>query len=55
MNYSHLRVFGYKIFVHIPKEQWVKLDVRVVECIFLGHDDVQFDYRFWDPKNQRLI
>lgn len=45
MNYSHLRVFGCKVFVHVPKEQRVKLDVRVVECIFLGYGDEQFGYR----------
>lgn len=45
VNYSCLRVFGRKAFVHVPKEQWVKLDTRAIECIFLGYDDEQFSNR----------
>ena len=26
VSYSHLKVFGYKAFVHVPKEQRSKLD-----------------------------
>lgn len=37
VNYSHLRVFSCKAFVHVHKEQWVKLVAKAVECIFLGH------------------
>lgn len=33
MNY-HLRVFGCKTFVHVPKKQRVKLNAMAVECIF---------------------
>lgn len=45
VNYSHLKVFGYKAFVHVQKEQPVKLDAKVVECIILGYGDEQFSYR----------
>lgn len=45
VNYSCLRVFGRKAFVHVPKEQLVKLDTRAIECIFLGYGDEQFSNR----------
>jgi len=31
---SHLRVFGSKIFAHIPKEDRKKLDVKALKCIY---------------------
>nr|KYP64042.1 Retrovirus-related Pol polyprotein from transposon TNT 1-94 [Cajanus cajan] len=49
-SYSHLRVFGYKAFIHIPKDKRFKLDV----C-FLGlcHDD--FGYKFWDSIDKKIV
>lgn len=37
VNYFHMKVFGCKAFVHVPKER-VKLDARALKCIFLGYD-----------------
>lgn len=51
VNYFHLKVFGCKAFVHVPREQRVKLDAGAVECIFLGYDNEQFCYILWDLKN----
>ena len=33
---SHIKVFGFDSFVHVPKEQTSKLDKKVVKCIFIG-------------------
>lgn len=35
-NYRHLRVFNYREFVHIPKDERGKLESQSKECIFLG-------------------
>ena len=35
VSYDNLRVFGCKTFVHIPKDERSKLDVKAKPCIFL--------------------
>jgi len=34
--YNHLKVFGCRAFVHIPKDERPKLDSKTKECIYLG-------------------
>ena len=34
---KHLRVFGSKSFVHIPKEDRRKLDSKAISCTFIGY------------------
>lgn len=41
--------------MHVPKQQKAKLDLKVIECIFLGFGDNKFGYRLWDPENKKLI
>ncbi|KAH0720560.1 hypothetical protein KY284_005590 [Solanum tuberosum] len=55
MSYSHLKVFGCKAFVHVPKEQRTKLDDKSVPCIFIGYEDEEFGYRLWDPVKKNVI
>lgn len=55
INYSHLRVFGYKAFMYVLKEQRTKLDSKANECIFLGYGDDKLSYRLCDPKKRKLI
>ncbi|GJU16480.1 putative RNA-directed DNA polymerase [Tanacetum coccineum] len=40
VSYRHLRVFGCKASVHIPKDERSKLDVKGKPCVFLGRDVV---------------
>ncbi|KAL6333181.1 hypothetical protein AAG906_028364 [Vitis piasezkii] len=40
ISYDHLRVFGCKAFVHVPKYERFKLDLKAKLCIFLGKDVV---------------
>lgn len=39
--YAHLKVFGYKAFVHIPSEEYPRLDSKTKPYIFLSyaHED----------------
>lgn len=55
VSYSHLKVFGCKTFVHIPKDERSKLDGKSKECIFLGYGHEEFGYRLWDPKDKKVI
>jgi len=55
VSYEHLRVFGCKAFVHVPKEQRSKLDNKATQCIFLGYADEEFGYRLWDPEEKKVV
>ncbi|KAJ4721959.1 Retrovirus-related Pol polyprotein from transposon TNT 1-94 [Melia azedarach] len=53
--YDYLRVFGCRAFVHIPKDERSKLDVKTKQCIFLGYGQDEFGYRLYDPVNKKII
>ena len=53
--YSHLKVFGCKALVHVPKEQRLKLDSKSTPCIFVGYGDAKFGYKLWDSKEKKMI
>ena len=55
VSYKHLRVFGCRAYVHIPKDERSKLDDKANECIFLGYRHEEFGYRLWDPVARKLI
>ena len=55
VSYSHLKVFGCKTFIHVPKEQRSKLDSKSTPCIFVGYRDAKFGYKLWDPKEKKMI
>ncbi|GJV06067.1 putative RNA-directed DNA polymerase [Tanacetum coccineum] len=55
VSYRHLRVFGCKAFVHIPKDERSKLDVKTKPCVFLGYGQDEFRYRLYDPVQKRLV
>ena len=55
VSYSHLKVFGCKAFVHMPKGQRSKLDSKFTSCIFVGYGDAEFGYKLWDPKEKKMI
>ena len=50
-----MRVFGCRAFVHIPKDERSKFDVKVKPCIFLGYGHEEFGYRLWDPMSRKLV
>ena len=51
VSYAHLRVFGCRAFVHIPKDERSKLDDKAKSCIFLGYGHEEFGYRLRDSVN----
>ncbi len=54
-SYNHLKVFGCRAFVHIPKDERAKLDAKTKECIYLGSPRDEFGYRLWDPANSKVV
>ncbi|KAK8921663.1 hypothetical protein KSP39_PZI019972 [Platanthera zijinensis] len=55
VSYGHVRVFGCKVHVHVPKEERSKLDEKSRECILMGFPHEEFGYRLWDPVNKKMI
>ena len=54
-SYNHLKVFGCRAFVHIPKDERAKLDSKTNECIYLESPRDEFIHRLWDPINRRIV
>jgi hypothetical protein len=52
---THLKVFGYEAYAHVPKENMGKLDKKAKKCIFIGlKDGIKF-YKLWNPKNKKVV
>ncbi|CAL2259645.1 unnamed protein product [Prunus armeniaca] len=45
VSYNHLKVFGCRDFVHIPKDKRSKFDAKSKECIFVGYENEEFSSR----------
>ena len=50
VSYSHLRVYGCKSFVHVPKKERSKLDDKAIPHVFVGYSD-----ELWDPAKKKLV
>ena len=48
-------MFGCLSYIHINECDRSKLDPKSNKYFFNGYDDVEFDYRFWDNQNQKII
>ncbi len=51
---SHLKVFGYIAYVHVPDEKKSKLDPKAKKCIFIGYSLKQKGYRCFNPPTRKL-
>ena len=45
VSYDHLRVFGYRAFVRILKDERSKLNVKAKPCILFGYGHEEFGYK----------
>ena len=54
-SYSHLRVFGCKAFMHVPKDQRSKLDSKTNPCVFVGYGDEEYGFRLYDPEKKKVV
>jgi len=39
----------------VSKDERSKLDSKTRECIFIGHDHDESDYRFYDPVEKKFV
>jgi hypothetical protein len=54
-NVSHLRVFGTRVFLHIPEADRRKLDPKTIEGLFIGYSETVKAYLIYVPKSQKVI
>jgi hypothetical protein len=52
---THLKVFGYEAYVHVPKENKSKLDKKAEKCIFIGYKDGIKGYNLWNPETKKVV
>ena len=43
----HLRIFGFPVYIHIPKEKRTKLDPFGKKCIFVGYNNTSNAYQIY--------
>ena len=51
---NHLRIFGFLVNIHIPKEKRTKLDPSRRKGIFVGYSDTSKTYRIYFPRFKKI-
>lgn len=54
-NLSHLKIFGTKAMVHVPKQNRQKWDSKSRELIFVGYCDNTKGYRLYDQVSKKIV
>lgn len=54
-NISHLKIFGSKAMVHVPKQNRQKWDSKSREVIFVGYCDNTKGYRLYDKVSKKIV
>jgi hypothetical protein len=52
---SHLKVFGFDAFVHVPKEKRSKLEKKEITCIFIGYKEGMKGYKLYDHASRKIV
>ncbi|KAF3653575.1 putative receptor-like cytosolic serine/threonine-protein kinase RBK1-like [Capsicum annuum] len=53
-NVNYFRVFGSTCYVHVPRNNRTKLDLKARKCVFVGYDSYRKGCRCMDPKTNRF-
>src|SRR5688572_4940396 len=52
-TFNHLRIFGCKAYVHVPKQKRKRFESKTLPCIFLGYDaNTTKIWRVYDPQSR---
>jgi hypothetical protein len=52
---SHLRIFGTRVYVHVPKQKRDKLSPRASHCILLDWDEHTKRYRCYSTDSKQIL
>jgi hypothetical protein len=52
---EHLRVFVFYAYVHVSKENRIKMDNKVEKCILLGYKDGVKGYKLWNLETKKIV
>ena len=53
-NLSHLRIFGYPVYIHVLKERRSKLEPSGKKGIFVGYSENSKGYRVYVPRQRSV-
>jgi hypothetical protein len=51
---NHLRIFGFPIYVHVPKDKRTKLDPSGKKDTFVGYSDTSKAYKVCIPNHRKI-
>jgi hypothetical protein len=51
---NHLRIFGYPVYIHVPKEKRTKLELSGKKGTFVGYNETSKDYRIYIPEQRQI-
>ena len=54
LEVSHLKIFGYPVFIHIPKEKRNKMNPSGKKGIFVGYCEVSKAFRIYIPGQHHI-
>jgi hypothetical protein len=54
LEFSHLRIFGYPVYVYVPKDKRSKLDPSGKKGIFVGYSETLKAYRVYIPGHKQV-
>ncbi|GBP89745.1 Retrovirus-related Pol polyprotein from transposon TNT 1-94 [Eumeta japonica] len=54
IDLAHVRIFGYKAMVHVPKIQKQKLDKKAKNLILVGYPYNVKGYKLYNPKTRKI-
>ena len=54
LEVTHLRIFGFLVYIHIPKKKMTKLNPSGKKGIFVGYSESLKDYRIYFPGFKKI-
>ena len=52
---ANMKVFGCHAYMNMPNPKRSKIDVRSIQCRFIGYSDHEKSYRFEEIKSRRVL
>ena len=49
LEVNHLKIFGFPVYIHVPKEKRSKLELSGRKGIFVGYSESSKEYRVYIP------